>query len=158
MNSGTERLAEAIEVHGWAVVKVDADVREPAYAYSVGLYKTFRHPEVIVFGLDLEVLHGIVNTIGEAVKAGQHFEVTDADDRVLEGYRCAFREVAAAAEPAYLGILIGYYRHEVPALHCVWPDREGRFPWQTGTSADFRERQPMLSEGPESFTRAHPNS
>jgi hypothetical protein len=152
MNNGTERLRETIEAHGWAVVKIDADAQEPAYAYSVGLYKTFQHPEVIVFGLDLDVLHRMVNTIGEQVKQGQGFEVSDADDRVIEGYRCAFRQVAAAAEPAYMGILIAYYGHNVPALHCIWPDREGRFPWEVGTSLDFRQRQPMLSDGPEPFT------
>jgi hypothetical protein len=158
MNNGMVRLAKTIEAHGWAVVKIDPDAQEPGYAYSVGLYKTFDHPEIIVFGLDLDVLHRIVNAIGEEVKAGQRFEVTDADERVLDGYRCAFRQVAPAAEPAYMGILIGYYGHEVPALHCIWPDREGRFPWQAGTSSDFRQQQPMLSDGPEPFTQGHPSS
>jgi hypothetical protein len=151
-----ERVAEAIDACGWAVVRIDAEAQEPAYAYSVGLHSTFAHPEVIVFGLDLDVLHRIVNTIGEAVKTGERFEVGDADDRVLEGYRCAFREVAAAAESAYMGILISYCGHEVPALQCIWPDREGRFPWQVGVDAEFRERQPMLSEGPEPYTHSHP--
>lgn len=156
MNCGIERLTETIEAHGWAVVKIDADAQEPAYAYSVGLYKTFSHPEVIVFGLEVDVLQRIVNTIGGEVKARNRFEVTDSDDRVLEGYRCAFREVAAEAESAYMGLLIGYYGRQIPALHCIWPDREGLFPWQSGTSADFRARQPMLSEGPEAFAHAQP--
>lgn len=154
MNNGMERLGETIEAHGWAVVKIDADAHEPDYAYSVGLYKTFHHPEVIVFGLDLDVLHQIVDTIGEQVKEGQRFGISDADARVMEGYPCAFRQVAAAAEPEYMGILIGYYGHNVPALHCIWPDREGRIPWEVGTSSDFRQRQPMLSDGPEPFTHA----
>lgn len=159
MNHGIEQLAETIKARGWAVIKIDADAQEPAYAYSVGLYKTFHHPEVIVFGLGLEVLYRIVNTIGEQVKEGQRFEVSDTDDRVLErGYRCAFRLVAADAELAYMGILINYYGNAVPALHCIWPDREGRFPWEAGTSSDFRQRQPMLSDGPEPFTHAYPTT
>jgi len=36
------------------VIKVGADDAEPAFAYSLELYEMFQHPELILFGLDLD--------------------------------------------------------------------------------------------------------
>ena len=36
---------------------------------------------------------------------------------------------------------------ERSALQVLWPDDDGRFPWEPGTSASFRRRQPILGLG-----------
>jgi hypothetical protein len=47
-----ERKALAdVQNHGWHVLKVMEDDRGPAFAYTVGLYHSFRHPELIIVGL-----------------------------------------------------------------------------------------------------------
>lgn len=152
----SDPVASKIDQHGWAVVNVEGDDSQPTYSYSVGLTKAFNHPEVIAFGLAPDVLQQIVNTIGREVKGGRQFSENETSDLVLTGYTCAFRKVAPAAESNYMPAVTEYYGHEVPALHCIWPDREGRFPWQRGTSAEYRKLQPMLAEGPEAFTHTRP--
>ena len=152
----TDAIAKKIAAHGWAVVNVPGDESLPAYAYSVGLQDSFAHPEVIVFGLDERALHGVVNAVGDAVRAGHRFADHDESDAVLDGYRCAFRAVTPAAVTTFMGKAVERREGEVAALHCLWPDREGRFPWQRGTSPEYRRLQPMLSDGPEPFTRARP--
>jgi hypothetical protein len=137
-------------------VNVEGDDAQPTYSYSVGLTKAFNHPEVIVFGLAPDVLQQIINNIGRAVQGGQQFSENETSNEVLSGYTCAFRQVATAAESRYMPAVAEYYGHGVPALHCIWPDREGRFPWQRGASAEYRKLQPMLSEGPEPFTHTRP--
>ncbi len=156
MPNTTDPVTSKIEEHGWAVVNVDGDATLPAYSYSVGLYKTFSHPEVIVFRLEPAVRQQIINTIAQAVRGGRRFSENETTDQILIGHQCAFRLVAPAAEATYMGAALGYYGREVPALHCIWPDQAGRFPWERGTSADFRALQPMLSEGPEPYTHTNP--
>jgi hypothetical protein len=158
MSDTTDPVASKIAQHGWAVVNVEGDTAQPAYSYSVGFTKAFDHPEVIVFGLPSDVLHQIINTIGRAVRSGRRFSENETSDEVLTGYVCAFRTVAPAAESTYMPAVFDFYGHEVPALHCIWPDREGHFPWERGTSAEYRMLQPMLSEGPEPFTHTRPES
>lgn len=156
MRDLNDPVARKIGEHGWAVVNVEGDESEPGYAYSVGLYESFAHPEVIVFGLAPAVLRQIINVIGAEIRQGLRFSDTDTTNRVLTGYECAFRSVAPAAEDAYMGAVIDYYDGEVPALHCIWPDSAGRFPWDQGASADYRRLQPMLSEGPEPYSHTRP--
>src|SRR5690606_14606919 len=145
MSDKSDPVAEKIREHGWAVVNVEGDDASPPFSYSVGLHETFFHPEVIVFGLPLATLQQILNAIGTAIRRGERFSEGDTTDRVLDGYPCAFRRVAPAAEAAYMGMVLDYYGSAIPAIHCIWPDGEGRFPWEHGTSADFRRLQPMLS-------------
>lgn len=156
MPNEIDPVAGKIAKHGWAVVNVDGDAEVPNYSYSVGLYETFRHPEVIVFGLATTICQQIINAIGEKVRTGTKFSANEVSKEVLEGYSCAFRAVAPAAEHAYMGVGIDHYGHTMPALHCIWPDKEGRFPWERGTTPDYRRLQPMLSDGPEPHTTVRP--
>lgn len=48
-----QKLLDDVQGHGWHVIGVEADNEGPAFAYSIGLYQTFGHPEVVVFGLSI---------------------------------------------------------------------------------------------------------
>jgi len=57
------------EEHGWFVMKVGEDQDSPAFAYSFGLYEEFRHPEIIIFGLNLSHMHRHINNVVDSGKA-----------------------------------------------------------------------------------------
>jgi Domain of unknown function (DUF4262) len=149
-------LPPLIRNHGWAVIRVEPQGEEPGYAYTIGLMQTYEHPEVIVFGLPLETMHDILNEIGTQVGAERRFAPGEMASGIIEGFDVAFRAVAPGARSAYMGLGIDYYGRDFPALHCLWPDRDGRFPWDLGASADFRRLQPMLSDGPEPSITTRP--
>lgn len=149
-------IGQIIDDHGWAVIKVDGSDEEPNYAYSLGLFKNFSHPEVIVFGLAPDVLHQIVNVIGEEVRKGGRFSAPSVSTDVLEGYACAFRQVAPGAVHHYMNGGLTFYGHEFPAVHCIWPNRAGHFPWDAEADDSYRRLQPMLSDGPEPHTGIRP--
>jgi len=44
-----KKVLPTLEEWGWYVISV-AD--KPVFSYSVGLFEHFKHPEIIVFGLD----------------------------------------------------------------------------------------------------------
>src|SRR5437016_1622877 len=65
------KLLETLEKWGWFVTKVGAGQGEPAFAYSMGLYENFHHPEIVLFGLDLEVMHRLINNAGSQIRDGR---------------------------------------------------------------------------------------
>ncbi len=60
-----------IEKYGLTVIILEATEYLPAFAYSIGLWKTFKHPEIICFGLTTKNLHALINDVAELVKQGQ---------------------------------------------------------------------------------------
>jgi hypothetical protein len=141
------KLLADVKKHGWHVIAVEADEDGPAFAYSIGLQHTFKHPEMIVFGLDVRVMHSMINGIGEEVKNGSQFEHLDESDDVLDGYNVCFRTVEKRHYPDYFGYARWFYRGDkFPALQCVWPDAQHRYPWHPESHEKFRERHPILSD------------
>lgn len=145
MDAIERRARESIATNGWHVIKVPEDDEGPGFAYSVGLHTTFGHAEVIVFGLELDIMHRMINNVGEEVRGGRRLAPGDLSAEVLEGCDVAFRGV----EPRHLGEYLGFARRihgggGFSAIQMVWPDPEGRFPWDAGFPDPLRARQPML--------------
>jgi len=56
-----------IQEHGLSVIRVLATGYNPGFAYSVGLFETYQHPEIICFGLKPDVLHEIINDVAKII-------------------------------------------------------------------------------------------
>jgi hypothetical protein len=139
------KLLSDVEEFGWHVALIPEDDEGPAFAFTVGLYRTFGHPEVIVFGLGIQAMHGIVNVIGEEVRQGRRFSQGEAASGIIEGFDVRFRVVSAEHYAEYLGTASWYYKGtDYPSLQCVWPDRLGNFPWDSDFPESLRARQPLL--------------
>jgi hypothetical protein len=140
------KLLADVELHGWHVIGVEEDAEGPAFAYSIGLYRSFGHPEVIAFGLPVRVLHGIINAVGEKVRSGERLEHLDEAGDVLDRYNFACRTVERRHYREYLGYALWFYRgDDFPALQCVWPDSSHRYPRHPEAATAFVRRQPVLS-------------
>jgi hypothetical protein len=110
---------------------IEADNYLPAFVYSIGLYKKFKHPEIICFGLKTEVMAGIINHARDMVKAGKTFSPNKPYTGFLEGYAIQFVRVDKEHYADYLGYAGWFYDNtfDFPALQLVWPDKENNFPW-----------------------------
>jgi hypothetical protein len=136
-----------IATYGWHVIKVFEDDEGPGFAFTIGLYERFDHPELIVFGLPLETMHLMLNGAGEAVRAGRRYTAGQSYDGILEGYNCTFRPVPHSHYEAYLGSARWYYDGDAfPVLQLIWPDREHRYPWAAPAGAWIRKGQPVLAD------------
>lgn len=143
------RMQNDIDTYGLHVITVLGDDEGPGFAYSIGLYRTLGHPEVIIFGLARSDLHGAVNRVADEVRRGRRFGEGDSSDEVLEGYPVTFRGVAVEFYDEYLGQAIRYYGGTAfPAIQGFWPDGGGRFPWQPGYGYGADEPQPQLQHSP----------
>ena len=145
-DEGEEFIHEAIAEHGWAVEMIPAgdSPEEPEFAYTIGLHRSFGHPELLLVGLPPEVSHEILNLCGDRVSAGESFVDGARVGEVLEGMDVQFREVCARASfEEYVGYALWYYGDEsFRLMQLMWPDAEGRFPGEPGAEGDFARRQP----------------
>ena len=151
MHPAEQRVHDDVHQFGWHVIKVpDGD---PEFAYTIGLFRTFGHPELFIIGLPVaDVAHPVLNTLGDEVRAGRRFAPGETSDAALAGYDVTFRHVPPTAYREHLGWALWYYSGEpFPVLQVVYPDRHGHWPWAPEASDDFRAFQPVLdSPGPAS--------
>jgi hypothetical protein len=151
LSDGDKSVLQRREEHGWFVNMIMGDSDRPGFAYSFGLYQEFQHPEIIVFGLDSEIMHDIINNAGDEIRKGARYCAGDVTGELLEGYNCAFRGVNALQYRETCSWAFWFYGNlDFPVLQLFWPDKRGRFPWDEGFTESMRELQPDLSQPPAS--------
>jgi hypothetical protein len=141
------KLLADIKEYGWHVIAVPEDEEGPAFAYSIGLLHSLQHPEIIVFGLEVHLMHRMINEIGEQIKSGEQFKHLDEAGDILDGYNVQFRSVEQKHYREYLGYARWFYQGgDFLVLQCVWPDRLHCYPWHKKFSRKLVSRQPVLGE------------
>lgn len=144
------KVLREIHTDGWQITGVLAREQDkgPDFAYSIGLFHSFGHPEIILFGLPIDICMRAVNVIGIDICSGTRFEPRAVYDRILSApHRCCFREVNHRHYHDHVGYALWFYETDpFPMLQCFWSDENGRFPWDPGCSAYARDAQPLLFE------------
>lgn len=148
MDSFDEKLQKIIAEFGWQATYVpDA---EPHFQYTIGLSDTFKHPDLIVFGLTRELQYAILSTVVKQIKIGKRFDEPGIhsfpDDLTVP---VAIRKVHGSQHQFYLGYAMGYYREiglsgQLKALQIFWPDRTGMFPFEPNCDLHVYDSQPRL--------------
>jgi hypothetical protein len=137
-----------IQKEGFHIVGVFPREQEegPNWAFSIGLFYSYGHPEVIIMGLPLKTCMSVVSHIGKQVKAGMHYAVEETYDDILEDpYKCAFKQVVPSQYRDHVGCALWFYDPDrFPLLQCFWADEECRFPWNDGCKAQVKSSQPLL--------------
>ncbi|SHH85557.1 protein of unknown function [Chryseolinea serpens] len=138
-------IKEIVEKHGWYIALFQSTAYLPSFAYTIGLWETFGHPEIISLGLKTETLGAILNIAGDKVKSGDIIQTShDYDDFFKKG-RTQFISVHGENLKDYFGYGLWYNDHETfPALQLVWTDRSDRFPWDADFEEEFVYKQPLL--------------
>ncbi|GAA4529389.1 DUF4262 domain-containing protein [Amycolatopsis samaneae] len=142
---GGEMLAD-IREDGFHKVGVFSEISgESEYSYTIGMFHTFQHAEVVVFGLEIETEFAILDTICGLVQAGSVFQEGDISPEVLEGVEVVFRDLGEAGCNEYLTQAKNFYKSDsYPVLIMAWPDGSGVFPWDDVAPGWLKERQPAV--------------
>ena len=143
---------------GWSVIQIEPDKEKPGpvYSFSVGLFHTHGHPEIILLGLSHAVAGQIINTIGALAAAGLRVEPGRTYD-AFASVPLAFVEVDPAHYRAYVGYALWLYGGpNFPMLQCVWPLKSGHFPWDEGYDQRGAAIQPLLARLPMTGTAEQP--
>ncbi len=141
--SKTDKWAiEAIEKHGSALIGVGSECDDFGWTYSLGIYDTCSHPELITVGLPLDVAKSCLNEVARRMRCG--IDVTKERQKELIGnVDCELRIVA----PRWVRRLMNFSNWyngntDYPALQVIYPDLQNRFQWEEGFENRFT--QPLL--------------
>src|ERR1700761_5220874 len=140
-----EIIIRNVREHGCHIVGVGDG--NPSFAYSIGLYLNYRHPELIIFGMRPDYAQSIINDVRDRAAAGHKFSDGDISDDFLEnGYKIAFWDVPLMAYPDYLGTALWFYwaSGPFPCLQIIWQDPNRRFPWEAECVPGVKADQPLL--------------
>lgn len=145
LEADEEQLVSDVEKHDCHVLLVSGGSAAD-WAYSVGLFERFGHPELAIFGLPNNVAHWIINEITSRIRSGEHFKPDASIDGLLEGdYVCVTRNVQKDWYDALFGYATWFYRDRAyPVLQVIWPDKQGLYPWDDGFNEAWRDKQPWL--------------
>lgn len=140
-----EAIISNIEKFGCHLALLEPDNYLPSFAYSIGLYKKFDHPEIICFGLKTEVLGAVLNYACDLIRAGETIEINQDYFGFLEGFSVRFIRVEKAFYSDYVGYAGWFYESfDFPLLQLVWPDKQNKFPWESDFNANWKFKQPLL--------------
>lgn len=130
-----QKIADNIGKYGWHCLHVSpSEEGQDRFSYSIGFGETYGAPEVLIFGRDRDNAHSLLNECADLLKAGHVIQPDVEDSNVLAGgYNVIFKSVRADCFGEYLGTARRYYQGKpFKAVVMFIPDREHRFPWQTG--------------------------
>lgn len=128
---------------GCHVVGVLGDETGPAFAYSIGLFHNYDHPEILLFGLAHDLMHRLINNMRDEIQGGARFVPGSSYPEILARFDCHFLPVHRSHFRELLGYARWFYGgDEFQAIQCVWPDMQGHFPWQPECNPKLKHLQP----------------
>src|SRR6266576_3520794 len=105
-----QKILDDVAQYGWHVMKVRELSDAPGWAYSIGLYRTFNHPEIVVFGLNADLMHSMINFMGTDIRSGKRFEEGKPYSDLIEAYSCTFKPVSVIWHYPFLGYADWFYQ------------------------------------------------
>ena len=138
------RIASVIRRHGWTIEYIgggccsfpgcDGGNRDEApFAYTVGLFG-LAHPELLIFGVDMDTALLVLNDLGSRViddkplLPGQPVEIAGWAHQVIPEEVPNPGEIVFSANRFYQRPA----EFSVPVLQLSYDDEAGRFPWEPG--------------------------
>lgn len=146
------RVCQDVVNHYCHVVCVESGdtPSEPKFQYSVGLTYNFDLPEIITVGQKHDWGHAMVNVIRDRVRSGEAFVAGQRINGLIPpNYDAMLVAIDKRHYPELFGYCLWFYcGDDFAAFQLVWPDKENRFPWDTGCSRRVLDCQPVFDRGP----------
>lgn len=148
MSQESNDVFDSIEKHiqkfGWGIVSFEED--KPLYVTSVGLHKTLSFPEIVIFGLPVEISHRIINSIGLQLKNGRVIKKRTPYTDIIEDYKVMFLEIDRKKRRPYFDLVEDFYEdNKVPVVQMIWSDEANHLPWEEGFDTNLVPIQPVLN-------------
>lgn len=147
-----ETILANVNEYGCHVTTVfDPDGNEPSFSYSTGFTQTVCQPEVIVFGLEPNLMGSIINSALNQCKSGVDLTNFARISGLLDGFDVIARTIPEARiERNYFNSAMWFHDREFgkklqDVVQLVWPSSTtGLFPWDEGCHESVIEAQPVL--------------
>lgn len=145
MQIPNQGLSNTISEFGQTTIAMPGGLWRPPWSYSIGLFKTYGLPEVVLLGREREIASSMMSRIYNEVRAGTQLADGIEVASILLDQVCIFRAIDEKHYKKYLPWAVDFYGNTgFPALQCIWPDMRGVYPWQAGHDKKVRRFQPFL--------------
>jgi hypothetical protein len=145
IDQSEQKVLDNIQKFGWHCINVLGDEANEPFSYTIGLFQTYGHPELLIYGLPADLAHAILNIAADAAAKAKPFNLNEPTDEFIEGYSCVFVPVPLAEYPEHVGFAIWFYEGDkFPVQQIVWPFKSGYFPWHADVTDALRLMQPVL--------------
>lgn len=132
---------------GWSAICIFGEPGHPPFAYTIGLFESYGHPELLIYGLPFQAAHGIFSLVQQAAAKFQPFDLGVATNDLIQGYSCVFVEIPQEHYMESVRLALWYYQgNDFPLFQVVWPSQHGLFPWHPDAPDSFRAAQPILGQ------------
>ena len=144
-----DKIAWVVETNGWCAEPVAAmeDPPTPGYTYTIGFETSYDHPGVVIFGARPVVARGL---------SGMRAVHVDAGGVIPDGMFVGLldNDLPAAMLPVdmeehaalFAGATRFHGRDDYRVCQFVWPDRNGKMPWDEGYDNRLRLAQPVIGQ------------
>ena len=139
------QIISDVEKYGFHVAQFHGDGYSPSFAYTIGLFKTYGYPELICFGLNLDLLHSVLWSGKELLDKQPVPDQNIGYPDFLGDYDVRLLTVDKGWYKDYFGY--GYWFNKTwdfPVLQIVWPDKQALYPWEEGFNPNWKWGQPLL--------------
>ena len=141
-DDGERKVLDDIAKYGWHCLSILEEDGEPPWAFTIGLFQTWEHPELIIFGLKNNVAHQILSIVARGLAENRRIDLSRPSNDLLQS-----GEVPQSEYREHVGFARWYYEgNNFPLYQVVWPSREGHFPWNAKAPEGFRLWQPVLGQ------------
>lgn len=145
------QMLSNVQEYGCHIVLVehapDTEPALPPFAYSIGLYSNFGHPEIVVHGLpNHDLVAYMINHTCDLAREGNGLVSGVRYDDFLVGFQVETSDVHPSHYRELFGYGLWYYKGQLfPVLQLVFPTTQGVWPWDEDASEDFLYVQPVLN-------------
>ena len=142
-----ERARSDVERVGWHIVAVPDEGDASGYLFTIGLWRTWQHPEILIFApqSDPRGMVGRLEAVVKQIEEGADFSKEQDVPGAFGKHPGAVRKVLPVWRPSVLGLAAAFYESfDVPVLQLFWPDGKGGLPWQGVFDANLFHFQPVL--------------
>ena len=96
MDESDQKVIDDIKKYGVHITQVLEGEGFPEFSYTAGLYKSYKHPEVIMIGLKKDLCHILLNNLNDDIKKGKEYLPGQFYDGILDDFPCYFGTASPA--------------------------------------------------------------
>jgi hypothetical protein len=131
------------------LMEVGGTRRNPSWCYTIGFPDHYGHPEVVASSVDPRFL----NALADIIRGGASFREGSRLEGLLR-VPVVFKHVPEALHGPEVTVATQHHgARPFELLQMVWPDEEGRYPWDPGYVNDPRQHQLWRPGGPRGHGR-----
>jgi hypothetical protein len=140
-------ITSNIASHGLHIQHVMGSEESPPFTYTIGM-TNIGAPELIVFGLPPEVVHGAIMEYFNQLRMC-HRPKDGATIQGIWDVTMLLETVESDEAAAYTVQANAFFedKGKTPAYkQMLWPDENGKYPHQRGFNLDYRPSQPYIAK------------